>query len=297
MIVIKKIIFQLTYYLKVLYHSFFCEMVDIQKKYIFKRYDLILFFFEKFKIYSNVLERDNYNNFFDKITINRQKILFPKDFSDSQLVYIYSEVFENFLINPSSYAHPKIKYHELKWIIDSGCSESFFSLFAYNKGFSGNLFAIEPMKEFADSTRETFRLNNFKNTKVIEAGLSDSMGKQSIYFDAKNIFDSSIKKLTESSSEKTVFLTTLDQIYSDQNLLGRGLIKMDIEGSEVAALSASKKLLTDLKPFLAIAVYHSFQNAYLCKEIILKHNPSYKVEFRGCWGYKNPPRPYMLFAY
>lgn len=294
---IKKIIFQFIYYIKVLYRSFFNEIVDVQKKYIFKKYDLILFFFEKFKIYSTVLERINYDNTFDKITINKQTILFPKNFSDSQLVYIYSEIFDNFLINPSSYAHPKIKYPELKWIIDSGCSESYYSIFAYNKGFKGNLLAIEPIKEFAESTRETFRLNNFKNTKIIENGLSNIIGKESIYFDAKNIFDSSIKKLKEPTLERVVSLTTLDQIYSDQNLLGRGLIKMDIEGSEVAALSASKKLLKDLKPFLAIAVYHSFQNANLCKEIILKHNPSYKVEFRGCWGYKNPPRPYMLFAW
>lgn len=75
-----------------------------------------------------------------------------------------------------------------------------------------------------------------------------------------------------------------------------GLIKMDIEGYEMAALSGASKVLKEYKPSLAIAVYHELENAKKCAEIIKAANSTYKIEFRGCYGYFEPPRPYLLFA-
>ncbi|KKM84494.1 hypothetical protein LCGC14_1298540 [marine sediment metagenome] len=75
------------------------------------------------------------------------------------------------------------------------------------------------------------------------------------------------------------------------------MIKMDIEGYEMSALRAAMSLMKNHKPRLAIAVYHELENALKCAEIIKNANPTYKVEFRGYYGYFEPARPYMLFAY
>jgi hypothetical protein len=63
------------------------------------------------------------------------------------------------------------------------------------------------------------------------------------------------------------------------------------------ALRGASVVLKELKPKLAVAVYHNLNNANECAAIIMKANPAYKIEFRGMYGYFDPPRPYMLFAH
>ncbi len=46
-----------------------------------------------------------------------------------------------------------------------------------------------------------------------------------------------------------------------------------------------------------IAVYHELDNAKLCAPLIKKANSIYQIEFRCCFGYREKPKPYMLFAY
>jgi len=90
---------------------------------------------------------------------------------------------------------------------------------------------------------------------------------------------------------------TIDEMVKTTCLSGAGLIKMDIEGAEMLALEGATKTLSMLKPKLAIAVYHDYSNAMLCRDIILKANSEYKVVFRGMYLWMKPPRPYLLFAY
>ena len=71
----------------------------------------------------------------------------------------------------------------------------------------------------------------------------------------------------------------------------------DIEGAEIEALEGATETLKNYKPLLSIAVYHEYENAIKCRDIILKANPSYQVLFRGInFGY-DKERPYMLIAY
>ena len=88
---------------------------------------------------------------------------------------------------------------------------------------------------------------------------------------------------------------TLDSLISKYGI--PDLIKMDIEGAEMKALEGAKKTLATYQPQLAIAVYHDYENALKCREIILKANANYHVEFRGMYAYFTPPRPYLLFAW
>lgn len=72
---------------------------------------------------------------------------------------------------------------------------------------------------------------------------------------------------------------------------------MDIEGFEMKALEGAKNILRTLKPLLAIAVYHKYDNANKFAEIIENVNPEYKIKLRSCYVYFKPSEPYILFAY
>lgn len=58
------------------------------------------------------------------------------------------------------------------------------------------------------------------------------------------------------------------------------LIKMDIEGSEVAALNGAKRTITECKPDLAICLYHNANDIWEIPELIHSMCPGYKYYVR-----------------
>ena len=58
------------------------------------------------------------------------------------------------------------------------------------------------------------------------------------------------------------------------------LIKMDIEGAELAALEGARRTITEHRPALAICVYHSPTHFWHVPEMILAMNPDYAVYLR-----------------
>jgi hypothetical protein len=121
--------------------------------------------------------------------------------------------------------------------------------------------------------------------------------------DAKHICDSKLIDPSATGRETgtggvtaSVPVATIDLLAAQHSLAEDGLIKMDVEGFEMAALKGAVRTLRDYKPALAIAVYHELGNARECAEIIRAANPRYQIEFRGYYGWFHPPRPYMLFA-
>jgi hypothetical protein len=131
---------------------------------------------------------------------------------------------------------------------------------------------------------------------VISAALGNE--NKTLFLDSNqdHVCDSHITE-TKDTNLISVPVTTIDTTCEQYHLQGQGLIKMDIEGYEMKALEGAKKTLANYKPQLAIAVYHDYENALKCREIILKANATYHVEFRGMYAYFNPPRPYLLFAW
>ena len=73
--------------------------------------------------------------------------------------------------------------------------------------------------------------------------------------------------------------TSFDDYVSKNNINRVDYIKMDIEGSEVAALQGSSMIIRDFKPRLAISAYHKPDDLWIIPEIIRKINPKYKLFF------------------
>ena len=66
----------------------------------------------------------------------------------------------------------------------------------------------------------------------------------------------------------------------DLSLDAPNLIKMDIEGAELAALDGARSTIADAKPQLAIAVYHRPSDFWRVPEIVLSAFPDYRVYLR-----------------
>jgi FkbM family methyltransferase len=185
---------------------------------------------------------------------------------------------------------------EAGWILDAGAGEGFFSIYALEKGAS-SVIAVEPLPQLKPSLEKTLgQYATRERFRVVSAGLGDAGGFSFLKEDSPRSCETHLAEHPAGSGRK-VPVVTVDSLADQHGLAGNGFVKMDIEGAEMAALEGAMRTLARHRPKLAVAVYHGYENAQRCKEIILKGNAGYTVEFRGMYGWLHPPRPYMLFAW
>ncbi|MGC6415303.1 MAG: FkbM family methyltransferase [Bacteroidia bacterium] len=276
-----------------------CNLSNRGSIYNFDVVDAQLYLLEKKAKLNSAIIGDSFEDL-SLIQIENRKIFWKTSIPSDDLPWLYHEIFDPFLENPSSYDHPKMKYEEASWIIDAGCCEGYFSLFAFEKNCKCKVIAFEPMQEMQVALNNTFKKEKLKSRFfLIDKALGDANQTLEFQVDGNHICDSGVvlNGNTKGSTSYLVESIKLDTVMHNYSLLSNGIIKMDIEGEEMNALIGAEELLTKFKPRLAIAVYHNYENAIKCRDIILKFNPDYQVEFRGLYEYFSPPRPYLLFAW
>lgn len=239
------------------------------------------------------------DNDMQHLRVNDVEFYWPAGSATQDLTWLYAEVFFPREGNPSSYDHPQIPYDELAWAVDAGACEGFFTRFAFQRGVN-RVVAIEPVPFLAQCLERTFsgELGDGRFSVLpVALGRADG-GHAAFVADHGNLCEA---HLAESGSEAKTALTcpiaSLDVLAEREGLHGRGLVKMDVEGAEMDALAGASQLLAHHKPYLTVAVYHSEGNALACRDVVLAANPTYTCEFRGMYGWFDPPRPYMLIAW
>lgn len=93
-----------------------------------------------------------------------------------------------------------------------------------------------------------------------------------------------------SPESETVPVTSIDEELSNVPIT---FIKMDIEGSEEAALRGARQVITTRKPKLAISIYHKKEDIFTLPELILSYNPDYRFYVRH---YTMGPCDTVLYA-
>ncbi|NMC36106.1 FkbM family methyltransferase [Candidatus Beckwithbacteria bacterium] len=230
------------------------------------------------------------------LKVKKLKFYWPTNIPLQGLEWIYNEVFYPYKKNPASYDHPLFDFKKVNWVIDAGASEGFYTNFAF-KNKAKKVIAIEPLLILKESLQQTFKKEVKKRQlEIISKSLGRKKGKAYLKFENNCLYNSSVDDKKDKNYQKTK-ITTIDSVVKTNKLKGKGIIKMDIEGGEIDALKGAVDCLQRNKPKLAIAVYHNQQNYHKCKEVIFKANRNYRIEARGMYCWKTPPRPFMLFAY
>jgi FkbM family methyltransferase len=149
-------------------------------------------------------------------------------------------------------------------VVDAGAHIGYYTLLAAKRvGKSGKVFAFEPEPYGYSLLSKNIELNQFDNVMLIGKAVSDKEGTARLWLppcrEAASIF--AFRDTDESTLVETI---TLDGFFKDNPSID--VIKMDIEGAEMAALKGAReiidrnenlKMLLEFHPLGILASGHS----------------------------------------
>ena len=166
-----------------------------------------------------------------------------------------------------------------KAIIDAGAYIADSALIFREEFPNSEIHCFEPLKSNYKLAKNTLKLNNLKNVKLINYGLGDEITKLKI-----KTFDTNLKNIESKISnegDENIFVTTIDSYVKDNNI-NVGLIKTDVEGFEQKLLKGAYNTIKTQKPTLLISIYHNYDDFYKIKPLIESWNLGYKFDiFQG----------------
>ena len=143
-------------------------------------------------------------------------------------------------------------------ILDIGACEGSFSLKCLS--LAKEIHLIEPIPRAVESLQKTFEKHMKENLVFIhQIALSDTTGQAQFEFPKEAPQGGRLGRIwpTSENPEKiTVHKETLDEFIRNLDIKKIDLIKMDVEGSELAILKGAVTVLSTHRPRLLICTYH-----------------------------------------
>ncbi len=133
---------------------------------------------------------------------------------------------------------------------DVGANAGFFSLLAAKRvGAAGRVYAFEPLGENLASLREQVEVNALEQVEVVEGAVGASTGTAELSFAPGQNSEAHLGD-PRGAGERTmtVPVTTLDDFVAAHRR--PTLVKIDVEGAEIAVLAGAARLVADGTAFL-----------------------------------------------
>lgn len=147
-----------------------------------------------------------------------------------------------------------------------------------------SIHAFEPMPVNFMQLCETQKKNKLENLVLVEAGLGEFASDKKLYYHemlsgASVVSYKALAYERPEVHENDISITTIDE-YVLKNDLNIGLIKLDVEGSELESIKGAVNTICQYKPILLIAVYHLPKDLFEIKPLIESLNLGYQFMFR-----------------
>lgn len=146
-------------------------------------------------------------------------------------------------------------------VFDVGANVGFYSLLAsVLVGSQGKVYAFEPLPQNLRFLIRHLELNRVGNVSAFETAISDRSGVAR-FQEARN---NSMGKLAESGS-LTVNTTTIDELVACGECAPPDLLKIDVEGAELAVLQGARQTLATRRPTLFLATHGQEIHGECCR--------------------------------
>jgi FkbM family methyltransferase len=148
-----------------------------------------------------------------------------------------------------------------------------------------HIYGFEPDKHSREKATEN--LKSFADIDIIEKGLYSEETHLN-FASTEGNSRASGGNIVEADGDNVLSIpvTSIDQFFKNKPINEYPtFIKMDIEGTEKAALLGAENVIRQAKPKLAICVYHKPEDIYELTQLIYKFNPDYKFTLRHYANY------------
>lgn len=141
-------------------------------------------------------------------------------------------------------------------------------VFAKAVGPAGRVYAFDPVQNHLDIVQANVARNGLDNVTVFAYGLSDqSVERDPVRLDQYN---------AGWRVNGEVPLCRIDDLVIDGRIAKVDFIKMDIEGSELAALRGCLATIHKFRPRLAISIYHKLNDYFEIESFLHEQNLGYR---------------------
>jgi FkbM family methyltransferase len=140
--------------------------------------------------------------------------------------------------------------------LDVGANVGYFSLYAAINDPTARVFAFEPVKELFEKLEKNISINHLENIQPIRAAVGERNEEKEMFLSGDDNKGMSSFRKPENFSGKTekVKVMSIDDWLVVSGIGRIDVIKMDIEGSELAALKGMKKTLQSIRPLLIVEI-------------------------------------------
>ncbi len=146
--------------------------------------------------------------------------------------------------------HDRIRSLEDKDFLDCGAFVGESALMFERDYHPKKIYSFEPLLDNYTLLLDTIKINNLNKVIPINKGVGKKSG--TAYICAQG----SASYISDKNGDVKIELISIDEFTIERNL-SVGLIKLDVEGYEFAALEGAKKTIEKFKPVLLIGIYHN----------------------------------------
>lgn len=148
-------------------------------------------------------------------------------------------------------------------VVDAGANAGEITLFCAKRvGSSGRVLSFEPLKRIADRLERNVGLNGFDQVEVVRMGLSDMPGEAALYDTEGQFADGSTHEGlstifptgVRAREVQRIALTTLDRLLEEGRFDRLDVLKVDVEGAELAVLQGARDVLKRFRPWVIVEV-------------------------------------------
>jgi FkbM family methyltransferase len=136
---------------------------------------------------------------------------------------------------------------------------------------------FDPNPEVSKISKQMINLNNYKNYKIEQSGVSDTEGQLNFYISSSaymSSFDKEHAAKDKIVSEMKIPVTTINLYLKANPQFQPKIVKIDVEGFEINVLKGASEMLQQFKPVLLIEILDTTSN----RKEILDYLASYQYE-------------------
>jgi FkbM family methyltransferase len=145
-------------------------------------------------------------------------------------------------------------------MIDVGANIGYFTILgARTVGVQGHVVAFEPMPHVRERLERNIALNRLTNIAVRSDALSDTPGRSTFYAGPADDTGLASLRPLDGSTEVEVMRARFDDIWNPSDRVA--LVKIDVEGAEMAAIAGMSECLTRDAPHVVLEVTDGYLRA------------------------------------